>query len=88
MVPGTYQYKFVGNPASDNPVWMLDPANAATESGNSAFLIALLRLQLSFPPSTGAAGQCKSCAGNRKTYFIGGYPSPMFGTNCGSYHIG
>ena len=43
MVPGTYQYKFVGNPSSDNPAWMLDPANTTTESGNSAFTIAGLK---------------------------------------------
>ncbi|MGN0375959.1 MAG: hypothetical protein ACI4EN_10715, partial [Butyrivibrio sp.] len=43
MVPGTYQYKFVGNPSSDNPAWMLDPANTTTESGNSAFAIAGLK---------------------------------------------
>lgn len=43
MVPGTYEYKFVCNPASENKVWMKDPACTTTKNDNSAFTIAGLK---------------------------------------------
>lgn len=40
LKPGTYEYKFIGNPLSDTPAWMTDPANPDVKNGNSAFTIA------------------------------------------------
>ncbi|MCI8669814.1 MAG: starch-binding protein [Lachnospiraceae bacterium] len=40
LKPGTYEYKFIGNPLSDTPAWMTDPANQNVKNGNSVFTIA------------------------------------------------
>ena len=39
LKPGTYEYKFIGNPLSETPAWMTDPANPDVKNGNSIFTI-------------------------------------------------
>ncbi len=39
LKPGTYEYKFIGNPLSESPDWMTDPANPDVKNGNSVFTI-------------------------------------------------